>query len=30
MDNIDLFDRYISGELTAEEKVNFENKLYAE
>ena len=27
MDNIDLFDRYISGELTAEEKVNFENKL---
>ena len=27
MDNIELFDRYISGELTTEEKKNFENKL---
>ena len=30
MDNIDLFDRYISGDLTAEEKAAFDNQLAAD
>lgn len=30
MDNIDLFDRYISGNLTAEEKAAFDNQLAAD